>query len=93
MKSGSRILWNVVAVCEMTKTSWQMGNLGVKDGLENHAKGPIIPFGAMVEYHPISARDQARLHQFDKKVPLGNFVGYELIAGERLERRYPGRRH
>ena len=27
-------------------------------------KGPIIPFGAMVEYHPISPRDQARIHQF-----------------------------
>ena len=26
--------------------------------------GPVIPFGAMVEYHPISAVDQSRLHQF-----------------------------
>ena len=26
--------------------------------------GPVIPFGAMVEYHPISAKDQSRLHQF-----------------------------
>ena len=26
-------------------------------------KGPIIPFGAMVEYHPISAKDLSRLHQ------------------------------
>ena len=32
-------------------------------------KGPVIPFGAMVEYHPISARDdQSRIHQFGKKV-------------------------
>ena len=23
---------------------------------------PVIPFGAMVEYHPISAKDQSRLH-------------------------------
>ena len=23
--------------------------------------GPVIPFGAMVEYYPISARDQSRL--------------------------------
>ena len=29
-------------------------------------KGPTIPFGAMVEYHPISPRDQSRLHQFGK---------------------------
>ena len=26
--------------------------------------GPVIPFGAVVEYHPISAKDQSRLHQF-----------------------------
>ena len=31
-------------------------------------KGPIILFGAMVEYHPFSTRDQSRLHQFGKKV-------------------------
>ena len=28
--------------------------------------GRVIPFGAMVEYHPISSRDQPRLHQFGK---------------------------
>ena len=26
--------------------------------------GPVIPFGLMVEYHPISAKDLSRLHQF-----------------------------
>ena len=30
--------------------------------------GPIIPFGAMFERYPISARDQSRLHQCGKKV-------------------------
>ena len=34
-------------------------------------RGPVIPCGAMVEYHPISARDQSRLHQFGKKVLPG----------------------
>ena len=46
-------------------------------------EGPIILFGAMVEYYQISARDQSRLHQFDKKVLPGIFLGYELIAGRR----------
>ena len=27
MISGGQILWNAVAICEMTKTSWQTGNL------------------------------------------------------------------
>ena len=44
-------------------------------------KGPIIPFGAMVEYHPTSPKDQARLHQFGKKEIPGIFLGYELVAG------------
>ena len=33
-------------------------------------KGPIIPFGSLVEYHPITAKDQSRIHQFGKKVYL-----------------------
>ena len=43
--------------------------------------GPVIPFGAMVEYHPISAKDQSRLHQFGAKVLPGIFLGYVLSAG------------
>ena len=43
-------------------------------------KGPIIPFGAMVEYHPISAREQSRLRQFGQNVLPGIFLGYALIA-------------
>ena len=35
----------------------------------------------MVEYHPISTRDKSRLYQFGKKVLLGIFLGYQLIAG------------
>ena len=43
-------------------------------------KGPNIPCGR-VEYHPISTRDQSRLHQFGKKKLLGIYFGYALIAG------------
>ena len=45
-------------------------------------KGPIIPFGSLVEYHPITAKDQSRTHQFGKKVLPGLFLGYALYAGE-----------
>ena len=44
-------------------------------------KGPILRFGAMVEYHRISTRDLSRIHQFGMKVLPGIFLGYELIAG------------
>ena len=40
-------------------------------------KGPIIPFGSLVEYYPITAKDQSRIH----KVLPGLFLGYALYAG------------
>ena len=35
MISGSWILWNAIAVSEMTKTSWQTGNLKKNEDLVN----------------------------------------------------------
>ena len=48
-------------------------------------RGPIIPFGSLVVYHPITAKDQSRIHQFGKKVLPGLFLGYALYAGGNLE--------
>ena len=44
-------------------------------------KGPVIPFGSMVEYHSISSKDQSRLLQFGKKGLPGILRGYALVAG------------
>ena len=55
--------------------------------------GPVIPFGAMVEYHPTSAKDISRVHQFGPKVLPGLFLGLCIACGENLERRHYGRRH
>ena len=44
-------------------------------------KGPIIPFGSLVVYYPISAKDQSRIHQFGKKVLPRLFLGNALYAG------------
>ena len=38
MKDGGQILWHAVAICEMFKTSWQMGKLFVKGDSENNLK-------------------------------------------------------
>ena len=43
--------------------------------------GPIVPFGSLVDFYPISAKDQSRIHQFGKKVLPGLFLGYALYAG------------
>ena len=42
-------------------------------------KGPIIPFGSLVEYYPISAKDQSRIHQFGMKILPGVFLGYAEV--------------
>ena len=34
------------------------------------SEGPVISFGSMIEYHPVSAKHQSRLHQFGKKCYL-----------------------
>ena len=70
MKIGGQILWNVIPICETFKI-WRFGE---------PFKGPIIPFGSLVEYYPISAKDQSRIHQFGKKVLPGLFLGYALYA-------------
>ena len=49
-------------------------------------KGPIIPFGSLVEYHPKTAKDQSRIHQFGKKVLPGLFLGYALYAVDKFHR-------
>ena len=43
VKNGKLILWNAVAVCEVFKTSWQMGEHLMNGDLENHIERPIIP--------------------------------------------------
>ena len=53
---------------------------------------PVIPFGAMVEYYPISAKDISRLHQFGPS--LARYIPRLcLVYGENLERRHLGRGH
>ena len=48
------------------------GRRPMKEVVGNHLK----------EYHPITAKDQSRIHQFGKKVLPGLFLGYALYAGE-----------
>ena len=43
-------------------------------------EGPIVPFGSLVECHPVTAKDQSRIHQFGKTVLPGLFLGHALYA-------------
>ena len=82
MKVGGQILWNVTPICETSQIYYLMGRRPMKDVLGNHLKDRLFPFGSLVEYHPITAKDQSRIHQFGKKVLPGLFLGYALFVGE-----------
>ena len=43
--------------------------------------GPVILLGAMVEYHPNSAKDLSRLHQLGPNVLPGILLGFALDVG------------
>ena len=59
---------------------------------EEPSSGSIIPFGAIVKDHPISSKDQARLHQFGKKTPVKHLHRLCSTCGEKLEKRLTGSR-
>ena len=66
--NGGRILWNVTAIFETFKISWLMGRHCMKGGSECAVTDQWYRFGAMIDYHLISAKDQSRLRQFGSKV-------------------------
>ena len=80
MKVGGQILWNVTPIYETSHIYYLMGRRPVKDVLGNHLKDRLFHL-VLVEYHPITAKDQSRSHQFGKKVLPGLFLGYALYAG------------
>ena len=85
MKVGGQILWNVTPICENVTYLFSDGKTTYERRFGHPFKGPIIPFGSLVEYHPITAKDQSRIHQFGKKVLPGMFLGYARIRGANLE--------
>ena len=77
MRNGGRIPWSATAICETCKISSLMEGPPYERLFGQPFKRPMIPFGAKVEYQPISAKDLSRLHQF--------FIGYVLYEGESEE--------
>ena len=86
MKVGGQILWNVTPICETSQIYYLMGRRPMKDVLGNHFKDRLFPFGSLVEYHPIIAKGQSRIHQVGKKVLPGLFLGYALLKKTQCER-------
>ena len=81
MKVGGQILWTVTRICETSQIYLSDGKTPYERRFGQPFEGPIIPFGSLVEYHPKTAKDQSKIHQFGKKILPGLFLGYALYAG------------
>ena len=62
MRNGGMIPWSVTVVCETYKTSHRTGKHLMKRRSGKPFEGPVIPFGSMIKYGPVCAKDQSRLH-------------------------------
>ena len=78
--NGGRIPSNVIPICEIFRTKLSDGKTPYERRFRIPFNGPVIPFGVLVEYHPISAKDMSRMRQFGSKVLPGIFLGHVLYA-------------
>ena len=81
MKIGGQIPWNAIPNLRNVQDLLSDGKTPYERRFGKPFKGQIIPFGSLVEYYPISAKDQPKIHQLGKKVLPGLFLGYALNAG------------
>ena len=87
MRSGCLILWNATAIFDMSKNSWQMEKNSSWTAIRRTIQRSNYSFWAMVEYYPISARDQSRLQYFRRKVLPG--IPWMCVSrGRNLERQF-----
>ena len=69
-KNRGTVRWNVVVSFAMCTTKWPMASQ---------------PFGTLVEYTPITAKDKSRVHQFGQKTLRGvlrasaNYLGIVFL--------------
>ena len=90
--NGGRVLWNVTAICGTYKISCLMGRHLTRGDSENHLKGPIIPFGAMVENHLFlpktcrdcisSARKSYQVHSSTMQCTLGGIWKGDILVAD-----------
>ena len=91
--NGGRIPGNVTAICEIFRIFYLIGNHPAKGGSEYHLMDQLSRLEQWVEYHPNSAKDKSRLHQFGPKVLPGIILVYVLYAGRIWKGDIPNRRH
>ena len=80
MRNGGQPQWNTIAIFETFTDLLSDEKTPYERRFGQPFKGPIIPLSSLVEYYPITAKDQSRIHQFGKKVLPGIFLGYALFS-------------
>ena len=70
-----------LVICDMFKTSWQMGKLHTNGDSENHSKSWSYRSVQWLDVIRLLRRDQSTLHQLARTFLSGIFLGYALYAG------------
>ena len=72
MKHSGLVLWNAFDICGRNVQDLLVGGgTPYRRRFGGTFEVSVVPFGAMVEGHPISTADLSRLHQYGEKVLLG----------------------
>ena len=89
--TGGLKLWNATASCDVSSISasllqWMVLPLdrrlhGRPDLAPLPLSGPIKPYGAEVQYQPISDKDKERIHKYRHKLLSGILMGYAQHTG------------
>ena len=85
MKVGGQILWNVTPICETSQIYCLMRRRPMKDVFGQPFKGPIIPFGLLVEYHPVTAKDLVKNPSIWKESLTWIVLRIRFVRGRNLE--------
>ena len=90
--NGGLVLWSALAICEMSKTSWQTWTLLMRGDSESFSKNQLFRLEQwlnIIRFQPEIKQDFSKLVRKFYQVSL---LGYALIAGENFERRYSDRK-
>ena len=74
-------LRNAIVTCATLTTKWPMAGQHWRKAVAKKLTDQLIPFGSLVEYNPIAAKDKSRVRQCGKKTFQGKFFGFVLRVG------------
>ena len=93
MKNGWLILWNAVAIHEMSKTSWHMGKLHMKEDSENHSKDQQFFLELWLNTTPFQCETNQVFTKISRKIYQESFLGMHIVRLENLDRRHSNSRY